>query len=109
MVNAECLTLLALCVKHSALSVQLIQLLMQDRRHFLKAAVLGAAAFSLDGMKPTAAQTAGKAVKGKPIVISTWDFGLPANKAAWEVLKKGGRALDAVEAGVKIPEILICF
>ncbi|WP_298732762.1 N(4)-(beta-N-acetylglucosaminyl)-L-asparaginase [uncultured Chitinophaga sp.] len=77
---------------------------MQDRRHFLKAAALGAAAFSLDGMKPIAAQTAGKAVKGKPVVISTWDFGLPANKAAWEVLKKGGRALDAVEAGVKIPE-----
>jgi len=39
-----------------------------------------------------------------PIVISTWDFGVAANKAAWEVLKKGGRALDAVEAGVRVPE-----
>lgn len=40
----------------------------------------------------------------KPLVISTWDFGITANQAAWEVLKKNGRALDAVEAGVRIPE-----
>ncbi len=40
----------------------------------------------------------------KPIVISTWRFGVEANVAAWEVLTKNGRALDAVEAGVKIPE-----
>lgn len=39
-----------------------------------------------------------------PIVISTWNHGLPANEAAWEVLKKGGHSLDAVEAGVRIPE-----
>ena len=43
-------------------------------------------------------------VKGKPIVISTWDAGLNANKGAWEILKKGGRALDAVEAGVMVTE-----
>ncbi len=35
----------------------------------------------------------------KPIVISTWDSGMPVNAAAWEVLSKKGRALDAVEAG----------
>jgi len=29
---------------------------------------------------------------------------LQANEAAWEILKNKGRALDAVEAGVKIPE-----
>ncbi len=40
----------------------------------------------------------------KPIVISTWDFGIAANKAAWEVLSKGGRAVDAVEKGVHVPE-----
>lgn len=39
-------------------------------------------------------------VKGKPVVISTWSAGINANKAAWEVLGKGGRALDAVEKGV---------
>ncbi|MEO8475143.1 MAG: N(4)-(beta-N-acetylglucosaminyl)-L-asparaginase, partial [Chryseolinea sp.] len=40
----------------------------------------------------------------KPIVISTWNFGLLANVEAWKVLSKGGRALDAVEAGAKVPE-----
>ena len=35
-----------------------------------------------------------------PIVISTWNHGLPANEAAWKVLEKGGHSLDAVEAGV---------
>lgn len=41
---------------------------------------------------------------GKPVVISTWNHGLPANAAAWEILDKGGYALDAVEAGVRITE-----
>ncbi|PWV45624.1 N(4)-(beta-N-acetylglucosaminyl)-L-asparaginase [Chitinophaga sp. S165] len=79
---------------------------MQDRRHFLKAAALSAAALSLDGItsKPAQAAPLATAPKAKPVVISTWDFGRAANEAAWEVLKKGGRALDAVEAGVRVPE-----
>jgi N4-(beta-N-acetylglucosaminyl)-L-asparaginase len=40
----------------------------------------------------------------KPLVISTWDAGINANKAAWEILKNNGRALDAVEAGVMVTE-----
>src|SRR5712692_618286 len=40
----------------------------------------------------------------KPVVVSTWDFGVAANEEAWKVLSAGGRALDAVEAGVRVPE-----
>ena len=40
----------------------------------------------------------------KPVIISTWRHGMPANEVAWKVLQSGGRALDAVEAGVKVPE-----
>ena len=40
----------------------------------------------------------------KPIVISTWNHGIDANKAAWKILEKGGSALDAVEAGVRVTE-----
>ena len=40
----------------------------------------------------------------KPIVISTWNHGLEANKAAWKVLLKGGASLDAVEKGVMVTE-----
>ncbi|MHB8581556.1 MAG: N(4)-(beta-N-acetylglucosaminyl)-L-asparaginase [Ignavibacteriaceae bacterium] len=36
----------------------------------------------------------------KPIVISTWNFGIKANEAAWKILSTNGRCLDAVEAGV---------
>src|ERR1700676_619750 len=83
-------------------------MLMSDRRKFVKLSLLSSAAL-LTG-KHLLAQDAGnadhkfKTVKDQPIVISTWDFGKEANAAAWQVLNKGGRALDAVEAGVKIPE-----
>jgi isoaspartyl peptidase/L-asparaginase-like protein (Ntn-hydrolase superfamily) len=40
----------------------------------------------------------------KPIVLSTWRFGIEANQAAWAILSKNGKALDAVEAGVMVPE-----
>lgn len=42
--------------------------------------------------------------KQVPVVISTWNHGLPANEAAWKILEKGGWSLDAVEAGVRVPE-----
>ncbi len=40
----------------------------------------------------------------KPLVISTWNHGLPANEAAWKILSTGGSALDAVEKGVMVAE-----
>jgi N4-(beta-N-acetylglucosaminyl)-L-asparaginase len=36
--------------------------------------------------------------------VSTWDFGLASNKEAWKILSSNGRALDAVEKGVQVPE-----
>jgi N4-(beta-N-acetylglucosaminyl)-L-asparaginase len=76
---------------------------MSSRRKFIHSSVLGTAAV-LSGQKlmATAAKVASRTAG--PIVISTWDFGKAANTAAWEVLQRGGKALDAVEAGVKIPE-----
>ena len=43
--------------------------------------------------------------KNKPLIISTWSHGLKANIAAWEVLMKKGKALDAVEKGVRVTEL----
>ena len=40
----------------------------------------------------------------RPVVVSTWKHGLDANQAAWKILSAGGRALDAVEAGVRQSE-----
>jgi len=75
---------------------------MFNRRKFIESTVLGSAAV-LSGKIASAEQPA-KPVKGKAIVISTWDAGLEANKGAWKVLGQGGRALDAVEQGVMVTE-----
>lgn len=40
----------------------------------------------------------------RPLIVSTWNHGLPANEKAWTILKDGGRALDAVEQGVQVVE-----
>lgn len=79
--------------------------IMINRRKFIQ---LGSMATSALALSPIAS------IQGKnrpqtsrpnyPIVISTWDFGVAANQAAWNVLSKGGKSLDAVEAGVKVPE-----
>ncbi len=70
---------------------------MFNRRKFLQVSSLGLSAFSLSGFTS-------KNKGNKPIVISTWDAGLRANKAAWEILRNNGRALDAVEQGVMVTE-----
>ena len=81
---------------------------MSDRRKFVKFSLLSSAAMlagkNLFAKTNTTNTLLPVPVKNEPIVISTWDFGKEANAGAWEVLKRGGRALDAVEAGVKIPE-----
>jgi N4-(beta-N-acetylglucosaminyl)-L-asparaginase len=64
---------------------------------------------SAAGEGPSGSLTSGEKSAGNlpavfPLVISTWAPNVKANAAAWEVLAKGGRALDAVEAGVRVPE-----
>ncbi|WP_201314511.1 N(4)-(beta-N-acetylglucosaminyl)-L-asparaginase [Dyella sp. EPa41] len=76
---------------------------MTDRRDFLKASLLGASALALAGKVEAATPLPAKGATGAR-VISTWDFGVAANQAAWTVLSKGGHALDAVETGVMVPE-----
>ena len=75
---------------------------MINRRKFIESSVLGSAAV-LSG-KIASGEELSNPVKGRAIVISTWDAGLEANKAAWKVLGQGGRALDAVEQGVMVTE-----
>jgi N4-(beta-N-acetylglucosaminyl)-L-asparaginase len=80
---------------------------MANRRNFLKTTALATAGVALHSFQnqPNEIETDFNSTKvNKPIVLSTWNFGLQANEAAWEILKNNGRALDAVEAGVKIPE-----
>ena len=75
---------------------------MSSRRKFLQSSLLTTVSTALTSWTFSDGQI--NPVKGKAIVLSTWDAGLAANKGAWEILSKGGRALDAVEAGVMITE-----
>ena len=72
---------------------------MQSRRKFIRLSAFSLPFLSTFKNALNAAPSQPFMVGNKPIVVSTWDSGLPVNKVAWEVLKKGGRALDAVEAG----------
>ncbi|PST83009.1 glycosylasparaginase [Pedobacter yulinensis] len=74
---------------------------MLNRRKFIQGSVLSA---SLLAAQKSFGSGILDAPAAKPIVISTWDFGIPANKAAWTILSQGGNALDAVEKGVRVPE-----
>lgn len=80
---------------------------MVSRRKFIRISSLGAGLFSAGkifaGNRFEKRGAFGPALN-KPIVISTWNHGIPANEAAWAILSKGGRALDAVENGVMVTE-----
>ncbi|HRH59411.1 MAG TPA: N(4)-(beta-N-acetylglucosaminyl)-L-asparaginase [Chitinophagaceae bacterium] len=71
------------------------------RRKLLRLSSLGLGAFA--SQKVFAAKEI-SAAGNKPLVISTWDAGINANKKAWQILSSGGRALDAVEQGVMVTE-----
>lgn len=72
------------------------------RRSFLR---LSALAIPFTQVNKLFASTA----VNKPIVVSTWDSGQIANSAAWPVLEKGGKALDAVEqAAIAIENDINC-
>jgi isoaspartyl peptidase/L-asparaginase-like protein (Ntn-hydrolase superfamily) len=74
------------------------------RRSFFKKGAVAVAGIAI-GNKAMSKSLQAKLGDGqKPIIISTWNHGLPANEAAWEILSKGGHSLDAVEAGVRVPE-----
>ncbi len=83
--------------------------MMKDRRKFLIRTVAGLlgwlsgpALFARTGSSTLALRKNQK--KMRPLVLSTWNHGLPANEVAWQRLRAGGTVVDAVEAGVRVPE-----
>ncbi|MBV6404877.1 MAG: N(4)-(beta-N-acetylglucosaminyl)-L-asparaginase [Flavobacteriales bacterium] len=72
-----------------------------DRRRFLRLGSTGALAAAV----PSWTRAAGILVPpASPVVLSTWDHGLAANRKAWQVLSDGGNVLDAVVEGVAVVE-----
>ncbi len=75
-----------------------------SRRKFLDHTAVGlvsGAALQVRSFAQTSADPKGGE---KPLIVSTWPFGKPANDAALAVLVRGGSILDAVEQGIWVPE-----
>ncbi len=71
-----------------------------NRRSFIKKLGIATAAIAVNPIEAkNLLEAAEPKTVNKPIVLSTWNFGLQANVEAWKVLSKGGKALDAVEKG----------
>ena len=79
---------------------------MSQRRKFIKQSLLGSALIlpGIAALGSTQVPTR-KNASTKPILLSTWNHGLPANADAWAMLQKTGDILDAVEAGVRNTEL----
>ncbi|MFT5822475.1 MAG: N4-(beta-N-acetylglucosaminyl)-L-asparaginase [Crocinitomix sp.] len=83
---------------------------MKSRREFIKVGAIGTAALltqtacTADNEAIDNSIIAPESIAIKPIVLSTWNHGIDANKAAWEILSANGTALDAVEQGVRVTE-----
>ncbi|MEJ6792218.1 MAG: N(4)-(beta-N-acetylglucosaminyl)-L-asparaginase [Lacinutrix sp.] len=82
-----------------------------NRRKFLKNVTLSTAGLAAGSTLMSCAEDsktkkpiiAAKTIGSFPLVIATWDV-KNATEAAYNVLEKGGNALDAVEAGCRIEE-----
>jgi N4-(beta-N-acetylglucosaminyl)-L-asparaginase len=77
---------------------------MIKRRNFIKGTILGA----ISTTTPIISKASGLILRDKrksikPIAVATWD-NRKATRAAIDVIIKGGSALDAVEAGARVPE-----
>jgi N4-(beta-N-acetylglucosaminyl)-L-asparaginase len=77
---------------------------MNSRRKFILRSLAGSALLSGTAIGKSLPVTAISKPATRPIVISTWNHGLPANEAAWKILTAKGRSLDAVEKGVMVTE-----
>ena len=76
-----------------------------NRKAFINRSLLAISGLSFIPNLKASPQASSLSGVRRPMVISTWQHGMAANEAAWEVLIQGGRALDAVEKGVRVSEL----
>ena len=73
-----------------------------SRRVFLQTAGLAAGGFAM--ADPTTATKDHAMTTDRPLFVSTWPFGKPANEQSLKVFQEGGSLLDAVERGIHVAE-----
>jgi len=79
---------------------------MFSRRKFLSRSALGSMSLALSSSCNAKESQSAIVVDGEftPKVIATWEHNIKATEAAWKVIEQGGKAIDAVEQGVRVPE-----
>ncbi|MDX1587254.1 MAG: N(4)-(beta-N-acetylglucosaminyl)-L-asparaginase [Balneolaceae bacterium] len=80
---------------------------MADRRTFLKKSMLAGSSLLVPATLSNRlnANILKKSTKSdRPVILSTWNHGIPANEKAWQVLQESGSITDAVEQGVRVTE-----
>lgn len=77
---------------------------MINRRKFLQFSFLSLPLLSAKNAFTQAFEKTSAMKVKNPVVVSTWDSGIRANAAAWAILEKKGRALDAVEQAARSAE-----
>lgn len=79
-----------------------------NRRKFItvSGAGLSAGIAQSQAVETTGKQTAPRSSKtsGRPLIVSTWPFGKPANEQALNEYRTSKSGLDAIEAGIKLTE-----
>ena len=73
-----------------------------SRRKFITGAAATTAGGIIIGRVDAAPKVA--SLKERPLFVSTWPFGKPANEMGLKVLQDGGSILDAVERGIGVVE-----
>ncbi|MDA7617925.1 MAG: N(4)-(beta-N-acetylglucosaminyl)-L-asparaginase [Verrucomicrobiota bacterium] len=75
-----------------------------SRRGFLSKGMMAVAGGAASHTMKTQAQSHAHVAPARPVFVSTWGFGKPANEASMRQYKKNGSLLDAVEAGIRLTE-----
>jgi len=81
---------------------------MSQRRNFLKKTLISTGLLLPGGISKAGSvffDSEPVSEKFKPLLLSTWNHGMPANDRAWEVLTQTGNLVEAVEEGVKVTEL----
>lgn len=79
---------------------------MFSRRKFLSRSALGSMSLAMSASCSAKENQSSNTDNEKftPTVIATWKPNIKATEIAWNIIDQGGRAIDAVEKGVRVPE-----
>lgn len=77
---------------------------MKNRREFIVGCSLSALALGAGCRTGGTSSQRSNNVQERPLVVSTWPFGKPANEEALSIVQQGGSGLDAIVGGIGVAE-----